>query len=61
MKIENNVIVELDQADEKHLFIPKEAEGFDVDGYVGFFGELESIEVEEEHRVLRKEQLPYQQ
>ncbi len=47
MKIENHVIVEFDKEDEKHLFIPKEAEGFAVDGYVGFFGELESVEVEE--------------
>ncbi len=51
MKIENRVIVELDREDEKHLFIPKEAEGFNVEGYVGFFGELESIEVEEGNNV----------
>ena len=52
MKIENNVIVELDKEDEKHLFIPKEAEGFDLSEPYGFFGELETIEVEEGNPVL---------
>ena len=47
MKIENNVIVELDKEDEKHLLIPKEAEGFDLSEPYIFFGELESVEVEE--------------
>ena len=51
MKIENNAIVELDKEDEKHLFIPKDVKAIDCAEPYGFFGELESIEVEEGNSV----------
>ena len=51
MKIENNVIVELDKENEKHLFIPKDVKALDFTEPYGFFGELGSIEVEEGNSV----------
>ncbi len=53
MKIENSVIVAFDRADEKHLFLPKDVKAIDFTAfeYHGFFGELESIEVEEGNSV----------
>lgn len=48
MKLENNSIAALNFEDEKHLFIPKEATAINLDAeYHGFFGMLESIEVED--------------
>lgn len=54
MKVKNNLIVELDESDYKTLIIPKEAHGFDFGTfeYHGFFGQLQSIEVEAGNPVL---------